>query len=87
MGWRPMLFVLLLSFLASGLMGILQMIVTKHVKRTLWNVALLAKGFATFGLRFDPSISLDNPSLLKVPFGVATALAAVMTFVLMHWPG
>jgi prepilin peptidase CpaA len=85
MGWRPMIFVLLLSFLTSGLMAVSQMILTRRVKRTLWNVVLLAKGLMTFGARLDPAISLDNPTLLKVPFGVATGAATVLTFALMHW--
>jgi prepilin peptidase CpaA len=85
MGWRPMLFVLLVSLLTSGLMAIVQMIATKRVKRTLWNIVLLVKGLATFGLRLDPTISLDNPTLLKVPFGVATGAATVLSFALTHW--
>jgi prepilin peptidase CpaA len=85
MGWRPMLFVLLLSFLTSGLMAAFQMVATSRVKKTLWNVLSVAKGLATFGLRRDPTISLDNPTLLKVPFGVATGAATVLSFALMHW--
>jgi prepilin peptidase CpaA len=86
MGLRPMLFVLLVSFLVSGMMAIVQMIVTRRVKRTLWNTLTLAKGLATFGLRMSSDISLDNPTLLKVPFGVAVGAATVFSFVLMHWP-
>jgi prepilin peptidase CpaA len=85
-GWRPMLFVLLLSFLASGAMAIVQMILMRRVKQTLWNTLVLAKGLATFGLRGNlAEISLDNPTLLKVPFGVAVGAAVVIGFVLTHW--
>jgi len=85
-GWRPMLFVLLLSFLASGAMAIVQMIAMRRVKQTLWNTLVLAKGLATFGLRGNlAEISLDNPTLLKVPFGAAVGAAVVTGFVLTHW--
>ena len=85
MGWRAMLFVLLVSVLLAGLMAIIQMAVTKRVKQTLWNLAVLAKGLVTFGLRANPKISLDNPTLLKLPFGVAVGVATVFSFIFMHW--
>jgi prepilin peptidase CpaA len=85
MGWQPLVFVLLVSILTSGVMGACQMMVTRRVKRTMWNVLRLAAGLATFGARLDPAISLDNPTLLKVPFGVATGAAMVLTFALTHW--
>jgi Flp pilus assembly protein protease CpaA len=85
MGWHPLFFVLLVSILTSGLMAASQMIVAGSVNRTMRNVLRLAAGLATFGARLDPKISLDNPTLLKVPFGVATGAAMVLTFALTHW--
>jgi hypothetical protein len=41
---------------------------------------VLVQGFLIFGLRANPEISLDNPGLMKVPFGVAVAIAAVVSF-------
>jgi prepilin peptidase CpaA len=84
MGWRPTLFVLVVSFAATALIGIIQMALTKRVKKTLWNLFALAKGFVTFGIRPNPEISLDNPALLKLPFGVAVAVATTFSFVLAH---
>ena len=85
MGWRPMLFVLVVSFVATAVIGMIQMALTKRVKKTLWNLFALAKGFVTFGMRPNPEISLDNPALLKLPFGVAVAVATTFSFVLAHW--
>jgi Flp pilus assembly protein protease CpaA len=84
-GWQAMLFVLVVSVLMAGLMAIIQMTVTKRVKKTLWNVLVLAKGFATFGLRANPTVSLDNPTLIKLPFGAAVGAATVFSFALIHW--
>jgi hypothetical protein len=41
----------------------------------------LVQGFFVFGLQANPEISLDNPGLMKIPFGVAVAIAAVICFV------
>ena len=46
---------------------------------------VLVQGFLTFGLRAHPEISLDNPGLLKLPFGVAVAIATVICFVAGHF--
>jgi prepilin peptidase CpaA len=84
-GWRAMLFVFVVSALLAGLTAIIQMVVTKRAKQTLWNLAALAKGLVTFGLRANPEISLDNPTLLKLPFGVCVGVATVFSFIFMHW--
>jgi hypothetical protein len=38
-------------------------------------------GFISFGLRANPEISLDNPQLLKLPFGVAVATSTLLCFI------
>jgi len=85
MGWQAMLFVLIVSALVSGAMAMIQIIAARRVKETMGNMATLAAGFAMLGLRANPEISLDNPNLMKQPFGVAVALATVFSFVLAHW--
>jgi prepilin peptidase CpaA len=77
--------VLLASIFVSGLMAVVLMIRTKRVKSTLHNLAVLVHGFFTFGLRPSPVISLDNPTLLKLPFGVATAIGTFICFVQGFW--
>ena len=74
------LFVLLGSILISGLMAVVEMARTKRVRETLHNMWVLVQGFFTFGLRANPKISLDNPELLKLPFGVAVALATLVCY-------
>jgi len=77
--WKLM-FVLLGSFLASGVMALAQMMRTGRVVETFQNLWILLKGFFSFGLRSHPQISLDNPKLMKLPFGVAVAFATVICF-------
>jgi prepilin peptidase CpaA len=79
------LFVLLGSILISGLMAVVEMARTKRIRETLHNMWVLVQGFFTFGLRANPKISLDNPELLKLPFGVAVALATVACYCATQW--
>ena len=74
------LFVLFGSILASGIMGVVQIYRTGRVMETLKNIVTLVRGFFTFGLKKNPQISLDNPRLLKLPFGVAVAAATLVCF-------
>ena len=84
--WQTMLFILIVAIFVSATMGIVQMIATRRAKMTLQNTFTLAKGLATFGFRADlAEVSLDNPTLLKVPFGVGVAVATIVSFALARW--
>jgi prepilin peptidase CpaA len=79
------LFVLLASIFVSGLMAIVLVVQTKRVKTTLRNLAVLVRGFFSFGLRAHPEISLDNPKLVKLPFGVAAMIGTLICFLAARW--
>ena len=79
------LFVLVGSILISGIMAVVQMMRTRRVRETLSNLVVLVKGFFSFGLRVNPQISLDNPELLKLPFGVAVAIATIACYCAARW--
>lgn len=78
----PILFLFILagSVFVSGLMAVLIMMRAGRVRTTFRNLAVLVRGFVSFGLREKPNISLDNPKLLKLPFGVAVAISALLCF-------
>jgi prepilin peptidase CpaA len=79
------LFVLLASVFVSGLMAMVLMVRTNRVKQTVRNLIVLVQGFFAFGLRTHPEISLDNPGLLKLPFGVAVAVGTLIIFMAARW--
>jgi prepilin peptidase CpaA len=79
------LFVLLGSIFVSGIMAIVEMARTRRVRETVGNVYVLVQGFFAFGLRANPKISLDNPDLMKLPFGVAVAIATVACYCAARW--
>lgn len=76
-----MLFVLLASFAVTAAMAVFRIMQTGKMMSTLRNIVTLVKGFATFGLKPNPQISLDNPTLIKVPFGVGAAIGTLICFV------
>lgn len=83
----PILFVYVLvaSLLVSGLMAVVEVMRTHRVRQTMRNMYVLMRGFLSFGLRKNPEISLDNPGLLKLPFGVAVAAATVICYCAVRW--
>jgi len=86
MGWQLMLFVLIVSCFVSAAAGLVQIVLAKRVRGTFANMLRLVKGFVIFGLRPNPEISLDNPTLAKLPFGTAVAAATTIGFMIAHWP-
>jgi prepilin peptidase CpaA len=86
MGWRAMLVVLIVSCLITGAAALVQVVATRRLRVTLRNIATLLKGFAIFGFRPNPEISLDNPTLAKLPFGTCVAVGTALCFVAAHWP-
>jgi prepilin peptidase CpaA len=85
-GWQIFLVVLFGSIFVAGFMAVAQMIRADRVTETLRNLWTLIKGFVAFGMVKNPKISLDNPGLLKLPFGVAVAAATLACFCIAYWP-
>jgi prepilin peptidase CpaA len=77
--------VLLASVFAAGVIAAFLVIRARRVRETLRNMGMLITGFLTFGLRAPSDISLDNPRLLKLPFGVAAAIGTLVCFVAVRW--
>jgi prepilin peptidase CpaA len=78
-------FVLVGSIFVAGAMAVVQMIRTRRIIETFRNLAVLVQGFFTFGLWVHPDISLDNPVLMKLPFGVAVAGGTLICICAAQW--
>src|SRR5438477_5906014 len=85
LGWQLFLYVMFGSIFASGIMAVVQVYRAGRVMETLRNMVTLVKGFFAFGLKKHPQISLDNPRLLKLPFGVAVAAATIVCCCAAYW--
>jgi prepilin peptidase CpaA len=79
------LFVLVAAIFLAGIMAAFMVIRARRVKETIFNIYVLIQGFFTFGLRANPEISLDNPALLKLPFGIAAAGGTLVCFLATRW--
>lgn len=79
LGPRKLVDVLLVSIFIAGFMAVVEIIRRRRVKDTVSNLGVLVRAFATFGLGArEGLVTLDNPTSLRLPFGVATALAMVV---------
>jgi prepilin peptidase CpaA len=84
LGPQNLLAVLLLGILVNGLMAVMMVIWKKRVRETARNMGRMLAGFLTMHLP-GPDLTLDNPELVKVPFGVAVAVAVVLDTTRRAW--
>jgi prepilin peptidase CpaA len=82
LGPAALLAFLFVTVLVTGVMALATVIWTRRVIATLKNIVVIIHGFFVFGWRGNPEMTLDNPGLLKVPFGVAAAFTSVICFVI-----
>jgi hypothetical protein len=69
--------VLFAAVLVAGLMALILVLWKRRLGQTLRNIARMLAAVFSFHLP-GPEVSLDNPEALKVPFGVAAAIAVVL---------
>jgi len=84
LGPARLIAVLVITVLAAGVMAVLLVIWKKRIGQTLRNVGHLLASLMTLHLP-GPELSLDDPQSLKVPFGVAVAVAVVLYTVRQAW--
>lgn len=84
LGPARLIAVLLATILVAGLMAVALIVWKKRVGQTLRNLGHMLAAFFTLHLP-GPELSLDNPDSLKVPFGVAVAVAVVLYTVRQAW--
>lgn len=67
--WQVMFF----TAMAGGVMAIVVMVATGRTLQTLRNTLSVAGFHARHGLRTHPVINLDNPTAVRLPYGLAFA--------------
>jgi prepilin peptidase CpaA len=83
LGPQRAIVVLMGSALIAGLMSVVEVLRQRKVQETLRNLLTLLVAYSTFHVNNVRAVSLDNPGLLKIPFGVAAALSTGFFFVIM----
>jgi len=77
LGPQNLLTVLVLGILVNGLMAAVMVVRKKRVRQTLRNMGRMLAAFLSIHLP-SSDLTLDNPELVKVPFGVAVAIAVLV---------
>jgi len=83
-GWEALVNLLVGSVFVAGIMALGLVIYKKRFKQTVRNIGRLLASMVTFHMP-GPEVSLDNPQSLKVPYGVALALTAVLFGISKVW--
>jgi prepilin peptidase CpaA len=76
LGPQRLITVLFVAVSIAGVMALILIIWKGRVRRTLRNIAHMLAALFSFHLP-GPELSLENPDALKVPFGVAVAIAVI----------
>lgn len=82
-GPGALLDLLMVSVFIAGVMALGLVIYKRRLRQTFRNIGRLLVSMATFRMP-GAEVSLDNPQSLKVPYGVALALAVVL-FGIWNW--
>jgi prepilin peptidase CpaA len=76
-------YLLVLTSLAGGAMGVVFAMMRGRLKETMLNVAALASHHKEEGLKPHPDLNVLNASTLRLPYGVAIAAGSTITFYLL----
>ena len=77
--------VLLATAIFGGLLAIVYALYRRRMISTLKNVGSVLRFHAWAGAQAHPELNLDNPSALRMPYGLAIALGTLYAFVTVWW--
>jgi prepilin peptidase CpaA len=84
LGPSHLIAVLFAAVLVAGLMALVLVIWKHRLGQTMRNIARMLVAIFSFHLP-GPEVSLDNPDAVKVPFGVAAAIAVFLQTAGRFW--
>ncbi len=85
-GWQTLITLLIGSIFVAGMMALILVIYKRRFKQTMRNIWGMLGSMAAFRPP-GTEVTLDNPQALKVPYGVALALATLLFGAEMMWGG
>ena len=77
--------VLLGTAISGGVMAIVYAIYRRRMWATLRNLGSVLRFHAWAGLQAHPELNLDNPTALRMPYGLAIATGTLYAFLIMLW--
>jgi prepilin peptidase CpaA len=85
-GWQALITLLIGSIFVAGVMALILVIYKRRFKQTMRNIWGMLGSIAAFRAP-GTEVTLDNPQALKVPYGVALALATLLFGAGTVWGG
>jgi prepilin peptidase CpaA len=83
-GPQRLMTVLILTLLINGVMALVMVIWKRRVGQTFRNLGRMIGAFSSLRLP-GPDLSIENPEAVKVPFGVAAAIAVLLYISSQPW--
>lgn len=77
--------VLAATAISGGVLALVYVIFRRRVGATLRNVGSVLTFHSWNGLRAHPELNLDNPSALRMPYGLAIATGTLYAFLTIWW--
>jgi prepilin peptidase CpaA len=77
--------IVLATAICGGILGVVYALYRGRMWSTVKNVASILKFHAWAGVQPHPEFNLDNPEVLRVPYGLAIALGTSYVFLSMWW--
>ena len=77
--------VLLATAICGGVLAIIYAIYRRRFGATLRNVGSVLAFHSWSGLKAHPELNLDNPSALRMPYGLAIATGTLYAFLTIWW--
>ncbi|HEY4900260.1 MAG TPA: A24 family peptidase [Terriglobales bacterium] len=85
LGPSDALVMLLATAICGGVLAMVYIIYRHRIRSTLINVGGALQFHARAGLQTHPELNLDNPSTLRMPYGLAIAAGTFYVFLAMWW--
>jgi len=70
---------------AGGILAVIYMVRAKRVAKTLRNTLDILAFHARLGLQSHPTVNLDNPDAVRMPYGLAFAAGAFLWSIPVFW--
>jgi len=77
--------VLLATAIFGGLLAIGYALYRHRMMDTLKNMGSVLRFHAWAGMQAHPELNLDNPTALRMPYGLAIALGTLYAFLVVRW--
>lgn len=78
LGLKSWLFAMELAVMAAALIALMQAVRHRVLWQTVRNIGASLRWLATSGVKAHPVINVNNPAMLRAPFGVAAAMGTIL---------